>query len=154
MKMQEILYLMIERKEKMKAETLTDVRQFERNCRATYSLTYLSALQTNLMKYTCFIGQQVYKYKDTFNYCLVDGAVENGLNKLDKTEIEFTEQLFNQFCFDYISFLVDRLTTELLEGQVYFRSTSKLDNLIQEWQLEEKQELIKFFKELLNHKPL
>jgi hypothetical protein len=154
MKLNEMLSLMIERKEKQKAETLTDVRQFERNCRATYSLTYLSALQANLAKYTCFIGQKVYKYKNTFNYCLVDGAIENGLNKLDKTEIEFTEQLFNQFVFDYLSFLIDRLTNELLESQVYFRSTSKLDNLIQEWQLEEKQELIKSFKELLKQEPL
>jgi hypothetical protein len=48
-----------------------------------------------------------------------------------------------------MEYQVKRLTEELLERSITSNSTSKISNLVFEWNLECKQELIKIFKNLI-----
>lgn len=102
------------------------------------------------------IGKEVYLSHKSFNYALVDKFSEmDSLNQkyFDTTKsIEFTKEVFDRLCFDYITYQVERLTEQLIERELTSNSTSKINNLVFEWDLECKQELIKSFKSSLECK--
>lgn len=106
-----------------------------------------------LHKWMHNIGKDVYISNKSFNYALVDNFSEmDFLNQkyFDTTKsIEFTKEVFDSLCFDYITYQVERLTEQLIEREITSNSTSKITNLVFEWNLECKQELIKSFKSLL-----
>ena len=99
------------------------------------------------------IGKEVYKSDKNFNYAVVDTFADLDTWNMRYFNIEesfiFTEELFNELCINYIQYQIDRLSEELIERQIVCNSTSKITNLIFEWDLECKQELIKMFKKLL-----
>ena len=99
------------------------------------------------------IGKEVYKSYESFNYTLVDTFEDlDFLNqKYFNTNFStvFTQQMFDKLCVDYMQYQVKRLTEDLLERSITSNSTSKISNLVFEWQLECKQELIKIFKNLI-----
>ena len=99
------------------------------------------------------IGKEVYISNKKFNYALVKNFTEKDfLNQryFDTSKsIEFTKDVFDRLCFDYIQYQINRLIEQLTEREITSNSTSKISNLVFEWQLECKQELIKIFKELI-----
>lgn len=98
------------------------------------------------------IGKEVYLSHKSFNYALVEEFSEiDSLNQkyFDATKsITFTQEVFDRLCFDYCEYQVKILTEELLERGITSNSTCKMSNLVFEWNLECKQELIKMFKDL------
>jgi hypothetical protein len=106
-----------------------------------------------LHKWMHNIGKQVYKSSKNFNYAVVDTFTDlDSLNQHyfnTEESFIFTEELFNKLCVDYIQYQIDRLSEELVERSITSNSTSKISNLVFEWNLECKQELIKIFKKLL-----
>ena len=99
------------------------------------------------------IGKEVYLSNKSFNYTLVDKFSEMDFlnqNYFDTTKsIEFTEEVFDRLCFDYITYQVERLTEQLIEREITSNSSCKITNLVFEWNLECNQELIKIFKSIL-----
>lgn len=100
------------------------------------------------------IGKEVYLSREKWNYALVDKFSQMGhLNQkyFDTTKsITFTQELFDKLCFNYCEYQVKRLTEELTERSITSNSTCKMSNLVFEWSLGCKQELIKMFKDLSN----
>ena len=99
------------------------------------------------------IGKEVYHSERSFNYVLVDKFEEiDYLNqKYFNTSYSsvFTQEMFDELCVKYMEYQVKRLTEELLERSITSKSTCKMSNLVFEWNLECKQELIKIFKKLI-----
>lgn len=98
------------------------------------------------------IGAEVYHSKREFNYALVDSF--SGMDFLNQkyfnTEFSsiFTQEMFDEMCVEYLKYQVKRLTEDLLERSITSNSTSKISNLVFEWNLECKQKLIEIFKKL------
>lgn len=113
----------------------------------------LKARAEYLHKWMHNIGKEAYLSREGWNYTLVDSFSE--LDHLNKTGFDnsystiFTKEMFDKLCIDYITYQVERLTEQLVEREITSNSTSKITNLIFEWNLECKQELIKIFKKLL-----
>jgi hypothetical protein len=63
--------------------------------------------------------------------------------------VEFTGELFQQFKLDAVAYWIQYHSEELTKHCIVSNSTSKLSNLRFEWELEMKQELIKFYKVLI-----
>jgi hypothetical protein len=99
------------------------------------------------------IGKEVYHSERSFNYALVDKFSEiDYLNqKYFNTSFStyLTQEMFDELCVKYMEYQVKRLTEELLERSITSKSTCKMSNLVFEWNLECKQELIKIFKKLI-----
>lgn len=129
--------------------TVDDKRQFERNLRYGYAIDTLNHLDRNISKHMCFVGKEVYKFSEGFNYS--ESPSNDRLNPTDSEPTLFTEELFKEFEINYLNFLINRFTEELIERQITSNSTCKLTNFEFEIRLEEKQNLIKYFKELLEN---
>jgi len=129
--------------------TIDDKNQFERNLRYSFAIDTLNYLDRNLSKHMCFIGKKVWKLEKSFNYSDIQNP--DHFNPTNPEQIEFTEELFALFEKDYLNFLINRFTEELVERQITSNSTCKLSNFTFEVRLEEKQNLIKYFKELLEN---
>lgn len=129
--------------------TTDDKGQFTRNLRYGYAIDTLNHLDRNLSKHMCFIGKKVWKLTKSFNYSDVPNP--DFANPTDSEQVEFTEELFEEFEKCYLNFLINRFTEGLVERQITSNSTCKLTNFEFEIKLEEKQELIKYFKELLDN---
>jgi hypothetical protein len=99
------------------------------------------------------IGKEVYESDRSFNYTLVEKFSElDFLNQkyFDTSHsLTFTQEMFNELCVKYMEYQVERLTKQLLENSITSNSTCKMLNLVFEWNLECKQELIKIFKNLI-----
>jgi hypothetical protein len=136
--------------------TETDIYQFEKNLRNKFIYEHVSANLEHTLRHESYIGKKVRKFQDRFAYILEDEYnnrkdEDSGfsiLNKLEAREIEFTEQLFNEFLEEYISYQIEYITYELLNKQLVSSSTNKLSNIAYEFKIESNQELYKFFKEL------
>lgn len=113
----------------------------------------LNARAEYLHKWMFNIGKEVYLSREGWNYTLVKDFSE--LDHLNKGAFNnnystiFTKEMFDKLCTDYITYQVERLTKQLIEREITSNSTSKINNLVFEWNLECKQELIKMFKNLL-----
>lgn len=129
--------------------TTDEKRQFERNLRYGFAIDTLNHLDRNLSKHMYFIDKKVYKLTKSFNYSETPNP--DHFNPTNPEEIIFTEELFKEFEKNYLNFLVNRFTEELIEKQITSNSTCKLSNFEFEVRLEEKQNLIKYFKELLHN---
>lgn len=133
--------------------TETDIHQFEKNLRNKIIYEHVSAVLEHSLRHQSYIGKKVRKFKDRFTFILEEEYNTEHkdfytLNKLDSGEIEFTEQLFNEFLDKYISFQVEYISYDLLNKQLVSSSTNKLSNIAFEFKIESNQELYKFFKEL------
>lgn len=129
--------------------TTDDKSQFTRNLRYGYAIYVLTNMDKNLSKHMCFIGKKVWKLSKSFNYSDIPNP--DFANPTEPEQVEFTEELFKEFEKCYLNFLINRFTEELVERQITSNSTCKLTNFEFEIRLEEKQELIKYFKELLDN---
>lgn len=129
--------------------TTDDKSQFTRNIRYGYAIYVLNNMDKNISKHMCFIGKKVWKLTRSFNYSDVPNP--DFANPTDSEPTLFTEELFKEFEVNYLNFLINRFTEELIERQITSNSTCKLTNFEFEIRLEEKQDLIKYFKELLEN---
>ena len=113
------------------------------------------AIAEYLHKWMHNIGKEVYLSREGWNYTLVDSFSE--LNHLNQNVFDnnystiFTKEMFDKLCVDYVTYQVERLIGRLIEREITSNSTSKINNLVFEWNLECKQELIKIFKKLLDN---
>lgn len=132
----------------------TDYNQFEKNCRNEFKVRLLDRNLSMLKEHQSFIGKNVHKRSKSFSHVMVTEektleSFEDVFNKIDKEPVLFTEDMFEKFKLDYINYQVEYHTRALLSQSITSNSTCKLSNLIFEWQLECKQELIAFYNELL-----
>jgi hypothetical protein len=118
-----------------------------------FILNELNERASYMHKWMHNIGKEVYHSKRNFNYALVENF-ETDVDFFNKPYFDtsfssiLTQEMFDEFCLKYIKYQVERLTKELVEKIIVCNSTSKINNLVFEWNLECKQELIKIFKEL------
>lgn len=140
-------------KENIKQIT-TDKRQFELNVRAEYKTDFLSGRIEFIKKHLSFIDKKVFKYVKSFSYVLCTDLYMFDKfyffnNPILDTPIVFTKELYYEVVENYIKYQIEYLKNDLLERPITCNSTCKLTNLTFEWQLECKQELLGFLKELL-----
>ena len=132
--------------------TWDEYRQLEKLYKNNYLAEKLKERAKYLHEWMHNIGKEVYFSRKSFNYTLVDNFGE--LDTLNRNYFDnsfstvFTQELFNNLCVNYCNYQVKRLTEELTERSITSNSTCKISNLVFEWQLECKQELIKIFKNL------
>jgi hypothetical protein len=107
-----------------------------------------------LHKWMHNIGKEVYLSNKNFNYALVDNF-EVDVDFFNKKYFDtsfssvFTREMFDELCVKYCKYQVKRLIEDLTERSITSNSTSKMSNLVFEWNLECKQELLKIFKKLI-----
>lgn len=131
--------------------TATDGKQFERNVRSYAELQLLEYALGRINTHYNFIGRKVFKFENDFNYILSDGTImEFKLKKINYSdEILFTDDMFNKYCFDLLNHHIEYYSYDLLERDIAKNSTYMLGNLIYTWEIEAKQNIIKFYKELI-----
>jgi hypothetical protein len=153
-KIQELLVFEQKKRQGLIKETANNSVRFERNCRNTYWVDILNNVIENIYLHNSFLGKKVYKYKFRFSYITLDDwnkhfEFEKHLNPITEVDGVFVREMLHQFTADYINNLIDYYTKELIENQLVSNSTNKLSNLIFEWELDEKQQLIKFLKSII-----
>lgn len=116
-------------------ETLCDYNQFERNCYNNEYVNLLSFIINNLEKHYSYISSNVVKYLKSFNYINEQEYLENDkidklFNPIDRTPILFTEELYEEFKKKYITFLIKKLSEEVLNSYSGSISTSYLSNAV------------------------
>lgn len=134
--------------EKLKSKivpTTTNLRQFEINRRSDCKLQSLIRNVEWIENHYNLIGEIVYNYDGDFNY--YDTELEYKSNGY--TKLVLTLDLYEQFQVKYLNYQIERRIENLIYGSITNNSTCKLTNLDFEWELECTQELIKFYKEIL-----
>lgn len=131
-----------------------DKRQFEINCRSEFMCEHLMGNIEFIQTHFNMIDREVYRYVKGGRYILTSQAnslTETHLmmNKLDDEVLIFTNEMFNNVIKDYIQYQIDYLIIGLLENSITSNSTHKLTNLVFEWELECKQNLIETYKKLI-----
>lgn len=134
-------------------QTTTNKNQFEINCRSEFNLEHLSDRLEFISEHFDMIGKEVYKYVKNETYVLVSdipllGETHLMFNKLGAEPLIFTIEMFNNFLKCYVDFQIDYLTRTLLENSITSNSSDKLRNLVFEWELECKQELLGIYKNI------
>jgi hypothetical protein len=131
-----------------------EYNRLENIYRNNYLTQELKERASYLHKWMHNIGKEVYHSNKNFNYALVDNF-ETDIDFFNKKYFDttcfsiFTREMFDELCVKYCKYQVKRLTEELTERSITSNSTSKISNLVFEWNLECKQELIKIFKKLI-----
>ncbi len=128
--------------------TLINGAQFERNCRNTFKVDIYEKNLEYINRWHSNIGKQVFKTVNTFTYnerC----NVADVLNQTGLKSVLFTEELFHELLKNIVEYWIKYYSEDLLTRSITSNSSNKIVNLMFEWQLESKQELIKFYKELL-----
>lgn len=126
-------------------ETILDKKQFELNHKYSYKSAIYGGHINFLQEHKNMIGKTAYKYDNSFRYSLSCES-EDFLNPISKVPIIFTNKDYLQFEKDLANFVVKRFTNDFLECAITENSTDKLNNLIFEWELEGKQDIIKTYK--------
>jgi hypothetical protein len=132
-----------------------EYNKLENTYRNNYLTQELKERAKYLHKWMHNIGKGVYHSNRNFNYALVDNF-ETDVDFFNKKYFDttcfsiFTREMFDELCVKYCEYQVQRLTEELTERSITSNSTSKISNLVFEWNLECKQELIKIFKKLID----
>lgn len=130
-----------------------EYNRLENIYRNNYLTQDLKERAAYLHKWMHNIGKEVYHSNRNFNYALVDNF-ETDVDFFNKKYFDttsfsiFTREMFDELCVEYCKYQVQRLTEDLTERSITSNSTSKMLNLVFEWNLECKQELIKIFKDL------
>jgi len=140
------------------APTITDSHQFEINVKNTFiSKRLINGLEI-LDTHFNYIGKDVYRYiktntvitKEDLELILKTNPEHELFNPIDKKSILYTKEDYNNFVNWYINFQRTNLIDELIKRSVYYNSTNRFSNLEFQFQIECKQELIKFYDECLD----
>lgn len=138
--------------EKLEADikpTIDNNRQFELNSKNKFLARHLTQSIAILEQAEAYIGKQVFKYKNGFSYSEFKSTDTDFLNQTEDVAVEFTQELFQQFKLDAVTYWIQYYSEDLTQHCIVSNSSSKLSNLRFEWELEMKQELIKFYKVLI-----
>lgn len=139
-------------------DTVCDYNQFEKNC---YNQEYTKLLETfinHLEETYNLIGLDVYKYEKSFNYITKEGfdkKVEedkyyHNLNPIKKDSILFTEELYEEFKYDYCKFFIKRCNEDFLNSLSGSISTSYFYNAVERNRSKAKVEIIKLLDDIIN----
>lgn len=146
---------LIDLHEKRITPTICNKRHFETNYKSSYIVEYLKGRNEMIKKHESYIGSKVFKLAKSFRYILLNEYVvsydsfEKKMNPLENEEVIFTEHLYEEFCKEYIQYQIERITKSFVQESITSNSTCKLTNIMFEWELECKQELLKFFNNIL-----
>lgn len=139
-------------------DTACDYNQFERNC---YNQEYTQLLEIfikHLEETYNLIGLDVYKYEKSFNYITKEGfdkKVEedkyyHNFNPIKKDSILFTEELYEEFKYDYCKFFIKRCNEDIsnsLRGSI---STSYFYNAVERTRNKANIEIIGLLDDIIN----
>lgn len=131
--------------------TTTDKMQFETNCRNVFMTHQLSKRIDTIDKHFLCIGKEVYRFKNDMTVVLKEDYKPDVFNKIYEESVIYDVESFELFQKKYIQYQIEYLTNDLVTRSITSNSTNKFSNLEFEWILECKQELIKFFNELLGN---
>lgn len=138
----ENISLYIEKLEKEILLTTTSITQFEINCKNENMLEYLKANLFVLNKFNDLIGMNVYGFENTKLY--------SDVYKEGSVKLILTEDLYNKFIFDYFENLITILSESLVKNSLFRESSNSLYNICFQWQILCKQEIIKYYRKLIN----
>lgn len=133
-------------------ETFSDTVQIRRNIINEHRLRFTKSSLDLIKQHKKYIGTNVYKFLNNIRYTSIDDISQiDNWNKVDTVATLFDDILFNTFVKELIESRIIFFITELTENTNTQNSSNKLDNIFFEFKLEENQQLLKFFKSLLNN---
>lgn len=121
--------------------TTTLITQFEINCKNENMLDYLKANLFLLNKFKDLIGMNVYGFENTKLY--------SDIHKDGSVKIILTEDLYDKFVIDYFENLINILSESLVKNCLYKETSSGIYNISFQWQIQCKQEIIKYYRQLI-----
>ena len=124
-----------------------DKRQYEVNYKNKYLSDILDKNIEFLQKHTLMIGKEVYPYINSYSFDL--SPSDDVLNPTETIQITFTQEKYDQLYTDYIAFQIENYTDYLIHIKMSTGSNALL-NIEFGWSIDCIQELIKFYKTLLN----
>lgn len=131
-------------------DTCIDTTQFTINVKQTYRLQFLESTLDMILQHKSYIGTNVYKFLNNIRYTSIDDISKiDNWNKVDTVATLFNDILFNNFVKELIELRIKYFIDELTLKDLTYNSTNKLKNIVYEFEVEEKQELLKYFKSLL-----
>lgn len=154
-----ILFALITKADFAKSQivsTETKSKVFEKNVRSKFIFDCLIHVIEMIQEHESFIGKMVNKKKKSFSYVFIENEKQleecrkDFFNPIEEEKVLFTDEMYETFLKAYIKYQIEYYTKALLERPITCNSTDKLSNLVFEWQLEETQWLISFYKDLLN----
>ena len=137
--------------------TTTDKRQFETNVRCDYICEQLTARLKFLEYHESCIGKDVYKYKSGINVIANEDIDETNkkdarhfiFNPIMGNAFKYTKKHFDELQLEYIKYQMQRIEEGFVTQSLFANSTNPFSNLENEWIIESKQYLHKFFSELV-----
>jgi len=129
------------------APTRTDYAQFEKNIYHSWLVGKYEQILQNLHQLKVSIGSEVWPYKGRFGYSLTQSS--GILNKTEDLPVILTQTMYDKYEVDYLTFIVERFSEELVTQSPRKQSTSEFGNLVMLIEIEAKQDLVKELKELL-----
>ena len=143
-----VLYLK-ERSEKQIQPTDVNYNQFERNVYNSWLVERYGMVLQNLHTFMLAVGGRVYEFS---NPKRIGYSLEYRTDVLNLTmdyTVEFTQEMYDRYEVDYLSFIIERYTDFLLTNTPIQRSTNTLANYCKLLEVEAAQEFIKELKRLV-----
>ena len=135
--------------------SLNRIMQLEFLYKQDYKLKEILNRQLYLKEWRENIGKEVFASKEGFHFMLITEypiSYFEELNFETSEKLIFTEEMFNSLCVYYLNHSIEYITKELTERSIVSNSTNKLVNLIFEWELDCKQQLLMYYKNALKWK--
>ncbi len=117
------------------------------NVKNSIKVSYLSEDIKLIQKHEEYIDSYVFKIKN--NPCYSETIISNILKKTENNSILFDYGYFFTFLKDLVLFRIKYHMELLINNSPIFSSTSEISNLIYIWKFEQSQEIIKFYKSVL-----
>lgn len=128
--------------------TINDCAQFERNIYNAWLDDKYGQLLDHLSAIKSYIGSQVWPYKGRSGYSPTQ--ITNTLNKTEDLPVILTQDKYDRHEVDYLNFVIEAYSKEILTHSPMHRSTGMFSNLGVLVEIEAKQELIKELKRLVD----
>jgi hypothetical protein len=129
--------------------TEDDERQFEQNVRSNLFLKTLIPIESKIGRYEGYLGKKVYK-KSRPNGTVDFSHVKYQIDQEDEPMVEFTKEILTIQRLSIVNETIEALKRDLLTEPLTYNSTSKMRNLIFEWEIETKQKLISTLEIVIN----
>lgn len=137
--------------------TTTDKNQFEHNIRNSFMLDNLLKMVETIERHFGYIGKEVNGYinnpsvitKEEYEWNCKKDSTFGVFNKINPECFIYSNEDFLAFQMYYIQYQIDYFSKDLIDKSVYQNSTNPFSNLEFQWIVESKQQLIKFYKQIL-----
>ena len=127
---------------------LCDRRQYEVNYKNKYLSDILDKNIEFLQKHTLMIGKEVYQHKKSNAFELTSS--DDVFNPTEDFSRILTTEMYDQLFNDYIAFQIENYTDYLIHVKMSSPGSNALLHIEFAWSIDCIQELIKFYKNLLN----